>query len=169
LKKFGVPTLVGIVEKIRSAGSSGDKKNRLKAGLQTYSTEASHLKAGRWGEKQAEHFLRKADYQILGRRVRVGRHDELDLIARQGDDTMVFVEVKTRKNENYGRPAASVNREKRRRLSRAAVGFLKKRKLRPPYIRFDVVEVIGGLDGGTPEIRHIENAFQLESGYRIWW
>ena len=112
--------------------------------------------------------MKKASYQILGRRVRVGRHDELDLIARDGD-TMVFVEVKTRKNENYGRPAASVNREKRRKLSRAAVGFLKKRKLRPPYIRFDVMEVIGEPDGDSPEIRHIENAFQLEGGYRIWW
>jgi len=127
--------------------------------------EASHLKVGRWGEKQAEKFLKKAGYKILGRRVRVGRHDEIDLIARQGDDTMVFVEVKTRKNENYGRPAAAVNRDKRHKLSRAAVTFLQKRKLRPPYIRFDVIEVIK-----EPfEIRQIENAFQLEGGYRIWW
>ena len=129
------------------------------------SSEASHLRTGRWGEKQAEKFLKKAGYKILGRRVRVGRHDEIDLIARQGDDTMVFVEVKTRKNENYGRPAAAVNREKRHKLSRAAVSFLQKRKLRPPYIRFDVIEVIEE----SFEIRQIENAFQLEGGYRIWW
>ena len=126
--------------------------------------EAAHLKTGRWGEKQAEKFLKKAGYKILGRRVRVGRHDEIDLIARL-DDTMVFVEVKTRKTEKYGRPASAVNREKRHKLSRAAVSFLQKRKLRPPYIRFDVIEVIK-----EPfEIRQIENAFQLEGGYRIWW
>ena len=108
--------------------------------------------------------MKQAGYKIIGRRVRVGKHDEIDLIARHGD-TMVFVEVKTRRNEVYGRPAAAVNREKRRRLSRAAVTFLQKRKLRPPYIRFDVVEVIE-----EPfEIRHIENAFQLEGGYRVWW
>jgi len=129
------------------------------------SPEAPHLKAGRWGEKQAERFLKKAGYKILGRRVRVGRHDEIDLIARQGDDTMVFVEVKTRKNEKYGRPAAAVSRDKRHKLSRAAVMFLQKRKFRPPYIRFDVIEVIE-----EPfEVRQIENAFQLEGGYRIWW
>ena len=133
------------------------------------SPEASHLKAGRWGEKQAEGLLKKSGYKILGRRVRVGRHDEVDLIARFGADTMVFVEVKTRKNENYGRPSVAVDREKRRKLSRAAVAFLKKRKLRPPYIRFDVIEVIGEPKGEPPEIRHIENAFQLEGGYRIWW
>ena len=127
--------------------------------------EAPHLKVGRWGEKQAEKFLKKSGYKILGRRVRAGRHDEIDLIARQGDDTMVFVEVKTRKNEKYGRPAAAVSRDKRHKLSRAAVMFLQKRKFRPPYIRFDVIEVIE-----EPfEVRQIENAFQLEGGYRIWW
>jgi len=171
LKKFGVPALAGVFKKI-----GGD---RLKAVLRTGLKEASHLKLGRWGEKQAEKFLKKSGYKILGRRVRVGRHDEIDLIARQRSsrkasprhegDTMVFVEVKTRKNEKYGRPAAAVNRDKRHKLSRAAVTFLQKRKLRPPYIRFDVIEVIGEPDGGAPEIRQIENAFQLEGGYRIWW
>ncbi len=157
MKWFGVPALAGVFKKI-----GGD---RLKVGVRTGSKEAPHLTMGRWGEKQAEKFLKKAGYKILGRRVRVGRHDEIDLIARQGDDTMVFVEVKTRKNEHYGRPAAAVNREKRHKLSRAAMTFLQRRKLRPPYIRFDVIEVIQ-----EPfEIRQIENAFQLEGGYRIWW
>ena len=133
--------------------------------LSKKSSEAAHLKTGRRGEKQAERFLKKAGYKILGRRVRCGKHDEIDLIARHGADTMVFVEVKTRKNEVRGRPAAAVNRDKRRKLSRAAVIFLQKRKLRPPYIRFDIIEVIDE----PPEIRHIENAFQLEGGYRIWW
>ena len=132
--------------------------------LSKKSSEAAHLQTGRRGEKRAETFLKKAGYKILGRRVRVGKHDEIDLIARQ-DDTLVFVEVKARADEAHGRPSAAVNREKRRRLSRAAVTFLQARKLRPPYIRFDVVEVIE-----EPfEIRHIENAFQLEGGYRIWW
>ncbi len=140
----------------------------MKRFLQWLKPEAPHLKAGRWGEKQAEHFLKKAGCKILGSRVRVGRRDELDLIARTGE-TMVFVEVKTRKNEKQGRPASFVNRQKRRNLSRAAVRFLKKRKLRPPYIRFDIVEVIGEPGGGPPEIRHLPNAFTLEGGYRIWW
>lgn len=119
--------------------------------------------------------MKKAGYKILGRRVRVGKHDEIDLIARlrsshkasprHAIDTMVFVEVKTRKNEERGRPAVAVGRDKRKKLSRAAVTFLQKRKLRPPYIRFDIVEVIEE----PPEVRHIENAFQLEGGYRIWW
>jgi putative endonuclease len=162
VKKFVIPALAGIFERIRQVCFGGNHKNRLKAGLQTDS-EAPHLKTGRIGEKQAETFLKKAGLKIIARNVHVG-YDELDLIARQGD-TLVFVEVKTRKNEDFGRPAAAVNRAKRKKLSRAAMHFLKKRKLRPPYIRFDVVEVIGD----KPDIRHIQNAFQLEGGYRIWW
>jgi len=142
--------------------------------FQRQKPEAPHLRTGLEGEKQAERFLKKAGFKILGRRVRVGR-DELDLIVRQqsshkalprhGDETLVFVEVKTRAGEDFGRPAAAVNRAKRRKLSRAAIRFLKKRKMRPPYIRFDIVEVVGD----PPEIRHIKNAFPLEGGYRIWW
>jgi len=135
--------------------------------FQRLKPEAPHLRTGRRGEALAEKFLKKAGFKILGRRVRVGR-DELDLIARQ-EDTLVFVEVKTRAGEDFGRPAAAVNRAKRRNLSRAAIRFLKKRKLRPPTIRFDVVEVIGAPDDGKPEIRHIQNAFTFEGGYRIWW
>lgn len=125
------------------------------------------MRTGRRGEEQAEKFLKKAGLKTVGRRVRV-EIDEIDLIARQGD-TLVFVEVKTRANENFGRPSAAVNRAKRRRLSRAAIRFLKNHKLRPSYIRFDIVEVIGDPDSKTPEIRHIQNAFTLEGGYRIWW
>jgi len=131
--------------------------------LQWFKKEAAHLRTGRRGEEQAEQLLKKAGLKIIARNVRVG-HDELDLIAQQGD-TLVFVEVKTRVNENFGRAIAAVNRAKRRKLSRAAMNFLKKHKLRPPYIRFDVVEVVGK----KPEIRHIQNAFTLEGGCRIWW
>jgi len=135
----------------------------LKRFLNWLKKEAPHLRTGRRGEAQAAKFLKRAGFKIAARNVHVG-YDEIDLIAKQGD-TLVFVEVKTRKNEDFGRPAAAVDRAKRKKLSRAAMHFLKKRKLRPPYIRFDVVEVIGE----KPEIRHIQNAFQLEGDYRIWW
>ncbi len=128
-----------------------------------FKKEAAHLRTGRIGEAQAEQFLKKAGLKIVARNIRVG-YDEIDLIAKQGD-TLIFVEVKTRKNEHFGRAVSAVTLAKRRKLSRAAMHFLKKRKLRPPYIRFDVVEVVGE----KPEIRHIQNAFQLEGGYRIWW
>ena len=130
--------------------------------------EPEHLKVGRWGEREAARFLKKKRYRILGERVRAGKHDELDVVAKHAG-VLVFVEVKTRKNEAFGRPFSSVGREKRKRLSRAAVNYLKKNKLQPDHIRFDVIEVIGAPRGSAPEIRHIENAFNLDSAYRLWW
>ena len=126
-----------------------------------------HLRTGVWGEAEAERFLKKLGWRILGRRVRLGR-DELDLVARAGE-VLVFIEVKTRVNEDFGRPASAVDRGKRHSLSRAAVRYLKKLRERPDYFRFDVVEVIGTAEEGTPRIRHIKNAFPLNKRYRIWW
>ncbi len=123
-------------------------------------------KTGAWGEKQAELFLKKKGYRILGRRVRVGTRDELDLVARDGS-VLVFVEVKTRAHEKFGRPSDAVNRRKRHVQSRAAVRYLKATGQTAPCFRFDVVEVIGATEDPCPQIRHIENAFALDRRYRI--
>ena len=128
---------------------------------------AAHLRTGAWGEAQAERFLRQAGYRILGRRVRLGR-DELDLVARHAE-TLVFVEVKTRASEEFGRPLDAVKPAKRHSLSRAAIRYLKRLRARPSFFRFDVIEVIGTVAAGAPRIRHIENAFTLDPAYRVFW
>lgn len=129
--------------------------------------EPAHLVAGRWGEKQARLFLERRGYTCIGERVRVGRRDEIDLIMRTGE-TLVFVEVKTRRAEDYGRPLAAVNRAKRAALSRAAIHYLKALHFPRRLFRFDVVEVMGSPAEKTPtDLRHVENAFQLDRRYRI--
>ncbi|OGV42573.1 MAG: hypothetical protein A2X46_04730 [Lentisphaerae bacterium GWF2_57_35] len=130
--------------------------------------EPAHLRAGCWGEEWAARVLKEKGYKILGQRVRMGRRDELDIVARQ-KDTLVFVEVKTRKSEDFGSPASAVNRAKRHTLSRAAIRYLGKIRKKPDYVRFDVVEVVGEEGEGIPVIRHIENAFTMDSIYRIRW
>ena len=122
---------------------------------------------GKWGEKQAERLLKSKRYRILGRRVRVGRRDELDLVARADDDTLVFVEVKTRNREDFGRPSDAVDRAKRRTLSRAAVRYIQRLKTPPTFFRFDIVEVVGSMDDSQPETRHVENAFPLDTRYTL--
>lgn len=124
--------------------------------------------AGRWGEELAESLLRRKGYRILGRRVRVGRRDELDLVARHGA-VLVFVEVKTRGGTDFGRPASAVGPRKRHALSRGALHYLRQLRERPDYFRFDVVEVIGRQGEGRPDLRHIENAFPLDRCYRARW
>ena len=139
--------------------------NRFKRSLKTPVPNQSH-ESGLWGEQHAERLLKSKGYRILGRRVRVGRRDEFDLVARN-NDVLVFIEVKTRKNEAFGRPIDSVNRKKQHALSRAAVRYLKALKQPPLNFRFDVVEVIGSVGDPNPVVRHIENAFCLEKRYRI--
>jgi putative endonuclease len=123
-----------------------------------------HLRAGLWGENQARRFLAQKGYRILGRRVRIGRRDEIDLVARDGE-TLVFVEVKTKQSEDFGRPLAAVDRAKRQAQSRAAVRYLKQLKCPSVCFRFDVVEVVGREGDSPPEVRHIENAFALDRRY----
>jgi putative endonuclease len=125
--------------------------------------------SGRWGEDFAARFLRKnRRFKILALRVRLDRRNELDLVARDGD-TLVFVEVKTRASEDFGRPIDSVDRAKRAALSRAAVRYLARLRRKPAYFRFDVVEVIGEPGDSAPAVRHIENAFPLSRPYRVPW
>ena len=126
------------------------------------------FRAGEWGEREAEKFLRAKGFVILGRRVRPGRRDELDLVARDGS-TLVFVEVKTRRSEAFGRAASAIDRRKRMSQSRAAVHYLRKLRVKPEYFRFDVVEVVGSEEVGREELRHIENAFQLGGAFRPTW
>lgn len=125
--------------------------------------------AGVWGEQVAERWLRARGLRFLGRRVRVGRRGELDLLFRDGP-ALVFVEVKTRRSERYGPPAAAVRRTKRARLSKAAMRYVRRLREKPDYLRFDIVEVIGSPASPEPPIvRHIENAFPLEGRYFIPW
>lgn len=130
--------------------------------------EPAHLRAGRWGERVASRALKKKGYRIIGRRVRVGKRDELDLVMRKGS-LLVFVEVKTRASESFARPALAVDRRKQHRLSRAAVRYLNRMRRRPETFRFDVVEVIGEEGKEPPIVRHIEEAFPLDHRYRVSW
>jgi len=130
---------------------------------------AAHLLVGEWGEEQAERWLRAKGYRVLGRRVKVGLRDELDLVMRSPEQVLVFVEVKTRADEEFGRPFAAIDQRKRKALSRAAWTYMKRMHPKPAYFRFDVVEVIGTPEQSAPVVRHIENAFSLLGRKRISW
>ena len=119
---------------------------------------------GRWGEAQAARYLRRHGLKVLGQRVRVGRRDEIDIVARDGK-ALVFVEVKTRASEHFGRPLAAVDRRKRQVTGRAAVRYLRRLKRPDVPFRFDVVEVIGTPRTPDVRIRHVANAYGLDRRY----
>lgn len=114
---------------------------------------------GRQGEEIAAEYLSSRGYTILSRNFR-GCGCEIDIIAAEGDDTIVFVEVKRRMNSDFGSPADSVNRAKQKRIIRAAQAFTSAHRLDDAYFRFDVIAVSG--DGaGSEELTHYEGAFLL--------
>lgn len=118
---------------------------------------------GERGERAAARFLRRKRYHIVARRHRL-RFGEFDLIAVDGK-TIVFVEVKTRRADQLGRPAEAVDLNRQRRMTRAALAFLKSHGLLEFASRFDVVEVIWPAEARRPTIRHLENAFEA-TGHR---
>jgi putative endonuclease len=122
-----------------------------------------HLRRGELGERAAKKFLQKAGLKFLAANFRSER-GEIDLIFRDGD-CLAFVEVKTRSSENWSRPAAAVNAERRRRLSQCALDYLRKLKNPAVKIRFDIVEVLLK-DGEVSEIRHLPNTFAMAKPFR---
>lgn len=111
------------------------------------------------GEEEAARFLERCGYAILDKNVRT-RAGEIDLVARQGK-TLVFVEVKTRRDLTPEPPQVAVDTRKQHRLGRLALGYLKLKRLREVPCRFDVVSVIVSDEGAVRAIRHIPNAFSV--------
>ncbi len=125
--------------------------------------KAAHLRRGEFGEQAAKRHLKSLGLKFLTANFRTDR-GEIDLIMRDGD-CLVFIEVKTRSSELWGRPADAVDRERRGRLTRAALDYLRKLGNPKIKIRFDIVEVL--LDcGNIREIRHLPNTFPMERPYR---
>jgi putative endonuclease len=122
-----------------------------------------HLQRGRLGELAARRHLRRLGLKFLVANFRSSR-GEIDLIFRDRD-CVVFVEVKTRSDDGWLRPAAAVDAHKRRLLAQAAIDYL--RVLRNPEvkIRFDIVEVLLA-EGAVREIRHLPNTFVMPSPFR---
>jgi putative endonuclease len=121
---------------------------------------------GRRGEDLAATHLRRHRHKILYRNFRAPRGGEVDIVCRdKTSDTLVFVEVKTRRTLDFGNPAAAVNLEKQNLISRGALAWL--RMLDDPDIpfRFDIVEVI--IAGKRVSVQVIHNAFQLPDRY-VW-
>jgi len=111
---------------------------------------------GAYGERVAERHLRDQGLVVLDRNWRCP-DGEIDLVLRDGDD-VVFCEVKTRRGEGFGPPAAAITADKVRRLHRLAGLWLAATGVRPHAMRFDVVEVLAQRQG-APQVQHLRGAF----------
>lgn len=112
---------------------------------------------GDFGEAVACHYLENKGYKILENNYRT-RHGEIDIICMD-KGFLVFVEVKTRKSNEYGQPAEAVNSTKIKHMKNAAKQYYNTHPI-DAEIRFDVIEVYAANISGIleySEINHIEN------------
>jgi putative endonuclease len=112
---------------------------------------APHLLQGRKGERIACRFLLRQGFDILAWRYR-GPAGELDIIALE-KETLVFVEVKTRRSREFGEPWEFVDWRKQQILRRTAEDFIADHDLGRYAYRFDIVSVLG------QEVKLFRNAF----------
>ena len=110
---------------------------------------------GRRGERAAEKYLRHNGYRIVARNFRAAGA-EIDLVAMDGE-TLVFVEVKTRRSRIAGAPEEAVDERKQTRMRRAAEVFARRYRADEVEMRFDIAAV--DASGRRLEIELLRNAF----------
>lgn len=111
-------------------------------------------KIGDKGEDGAVNFLFANGYEVLERNYRFGR-GEIDIIA-QHNNSLIFVEVKTRKNSNYGYPESFLNEPQQERIHLAAEEYVFQNEWQGE-VRFDIISILW--DGDKPTLDHFEDAF----------
>lgn len=112
---------------------------------------------GKTGESIALEKLKAIGYRILETNFRT-KTGEIDIIA-QDNETIVFVEVKSRRTKRFGSAKHSITFDKQRKISMAALYYLKKKKKMKSKARFDVVIIQSGKNGHSVEM--VQNAFDL--------
>lgn len=113
---------------------------------------------GKKGEAAVKNFLKQKGYQILKTNFRT-RYGEIDIIAAE-ENTLVFIEVKTRASLNCGIPEESVNFRKQQRIRGLAMEYLlQPGRKRYRDLRFDVASVLTDKEGRVREIIILESAF----------
>ena len=155
-----VPDKEGMVE--RSFKKSQELLERGKTRDRLAEDGPAHLQTGVWGEDLAAAYLREKGYAILERDWHSG-HRDIDIIAQQ-DDTLVFVEVKTRSSRDFIDPIMAVNSQKQHDLLRAINHYLQYKHVSSAY-RFDVITIVGTPGCLNPEIEHIEDLTLAQSSY----
>ncbi len=111
---------------------------------------------GTLGENLAVRFLRQKGYEILFRNYKYGRK-EIDIIAKDSEQTLVFVEVKLRSSDAYGTPEETVSTKQQNRIMAAAEHYIEHTNWEHD-IRFDII-AIQLRQGLPPMINHFEDAF----------
>lgn len=116
---------------------------------------AQHIKTGKQGEAQALAYLQEKGYEILATNWK-HRRAEIDIIAKD-KKTLVFVEVKTRRDDYFGKPEVSVTARKKTLLTDASIAYMQ--AIGHEWeIRFDIISIVARTANDV-ELVHFEDAF----------
>lgn len=123
---------------------------------------------GKRGEQAAARLLRRKGLVVVAES-ESDKAGEIDLIAiDQKRKTVIFVEVKTHSTTKPGHPAERVDDAKQGRVSRAALRYLKRKRLLGVSARFDVIAVWWHSHGPEPDqIEHYESAFEVTGNFQM--
>ena len=117
------------------------------------------INLGKYGEKIACEFLRKNKYKIITQNFKC-KQGEIDIIAKDLNyKDIVFVEVKTRTNLNYGIASEAVNKNKIEHIYKSAQFYILKNNIKNQNIRIDVIEIYIKLKEKKVIVNHIKNIF----------
>ena len=114
-------------------------------------------KLGKLGEDLAMRYLLKSNYKILRRNWGLHHGYEIDIIATNGVE-IIFIEVKTRRDDVFQKPEDAVDENKVKHICMAAHGYVRQYDINMPY-RFDIIAIVHP-NSDSYTIKHIKNAFK---------
>jgi putative endonuclease len=123
---------------------------------ESHHNQCATVITGKKGEDLAVAYLKQQSYLILHRNYRK-RCGEIDIIVKDGE-TLVFVEVKARRNKRFGTAFEAVHFKKQQQISKAALAYLTEYNCHDSQIRFDVIAVY--FKGSETHIEQLKNAFE---------
>jgi len=113
---------------------------------------------GKCGEELACKYLEKNNYNILERNFKC-MQGEIDIIAFDNSNKeLVFIEVKTRTNFNYGIPAESINHIKQQHIQNSVKYYLYLKNIQNIFIRIDVIEIV--VNKNVYKLNHLKKVLQ---------
>ena len=116
---------------------------------------------GKQGEELARKYLLKKGYNIIEKNF-MARQGEIDIIALDKDE-LVFIEVKTRTNQKYGKPASAVDYNKRKHMINTIKYYLYSRGMENQFVRIDIIEVY--LYNNKFKINHLKQVKNMIGNY----
>lgn len=112
---------------------------------------------GKWGENKAKEYLLNLGYDLIVENWQ-NRFGEIDLILYD-NDIVAFIEVKTRRNSNFGSAIESIDKRKQHQITKMAEMFLQYKNWWDKIYRIDVIVIEG--DNDLFNLKHIKNAIEL--------